>query len=59
MTEVLDNPPLPTFIPTETIKDDLTPNEPIPELISTVPADVDPTKFRLAYGRRGIPKMVY
>ena len=26
--------------------------------LSTVPRDVDATKFRLAYGRQGIPKLV-
>jgi hypothetical protein len=34
--------------------------EPEPErpLLAVVPKDVDPTKFKLAYGRRAIPKLV-
>jgi hypothetical protein len=38
------------------------PSEPEPEperpLLAAIPKDVDPTKFRLAYGRRAIPKLV-
>ena len=28
-------------------------------LLSSVPKNVDPTKFRLAYGRQGIPQLVF
>ena len=38
------------------------PSEPEPEperpLLAAVPKDVDPTKFKLAYGRRAVPKLV-
>lgn len=38
------------------------PSEPEPEperpLLAAVPKGVDPTKFKLAYGRRAIPKLV-
>jgi len=54
MTEVVQKP---EFEQNVSKDEELSPPQQQP-LLSAVPKDVDPTKFRLAYGRQGIPQLV-